>query len=72
VNAYNKAVKEANQSVNTFNQVNTMVNNGRSQVLKDWQDAEKRFADDHMPRYIKRECRPVMGFLIEVFPILSK
>jgi hypothetical protein len=51
VNAYNKAVKEANQSVNTFNQTNTTVNNGRTEVLKNWQEAEKRFADDHMPRY---------------------
>jgi hypothetical protein len=51
VNVYNKAVKEANQSINAFNQTNTMVNNNRTQVLNNWTEAEKRYADDHMPRY---------------------
>jgi hypothetical protein len=51
VNAYNKAVKDINGSVNAFNQLNTKVNNGRTQALNNWQDAEKRFADDHMPHY---------------------
>jgi len=51
VNAYNKAVKDINGSVNAFNQLNTKVNNGRTQALNNWQDAEKRFADEHMPHY---------------------
>jgi hypothetical protein len=51
VDAYNKAVKDINTSVNTFNQVNSKVNSGRTQVLNQWQDAEKRYADDHMPHY---------------------
>jgi hypothetical protein len=51
VNAFNKAVKDVNASINNFNQTNTKVNNGRAQALNDWQDAEKRFADEHMPHY---------------------
>lgn len=51
VDAYNKAVKDVNNSVNSFNQTNAMVNNGRTQVLNNWQDTEKKFADAHMPHY---------------------
>jgi len=51
VNSYNKAVKDINGSVNSFNQLNTKVNNGRTQALNDWQETEKKFADDHMPHY---------------------
>ena len=51
VNAFNKAVKDINASVNSFNQTNTRVNNGRTQALNDWQNEEMKFADDHMPHY---------------------
>jgi len=51
VDAFNKAVKEVNASVGSFNQVNTKVNNGRTQALNDWTEAEKKFAEEHMPRY---------------------
>lgn len=51
VDAYNKLVKEYNASVNKFNQINAKGNNDRKQVQKDWEDADKRFADDHMPYY---------------------
>jgi methyl-accepting chemotaxis protein len=51
VNNFNKAVKEVNASVNTFNQTNNQVNNGRTQALNDWQNTEKKFADEHMPHY---------------------
>jgi len=51
VDAYNKAVKDINNAVNSFNQTNNRVNNGRNQVVKNWEDTEKRFADDHMPHY---------------------
>jgi hypothetical protein len=51
VNAYNKAVKEVNASVGAFNQVNSKVNNGRTQALNGWTEAEKKFAEEHMPRY---------------------
>ncbi|PWT76577.1 MAG: hypothetical protein C5B59_06205 [Bacteroidetes bacterium] len=51
VNDYNKAVKELNNAVNAFNQTNNKVNNNRKQVLNDWDNAEKKFADAHMPYY---------------------
>lgn len=51
VNTFNKAVNDINSSVNAFNQTNTKINNGRSQTLNDWQNADKHFADDHMPHY---------------------
>jgi hypothetical protein len=51
VDAYNKAVKDFNNSVNAFNQTNTKVNNARTQAVNDWNNAEKGFADEHMPHY---------------------
>ncbi|HWK07295.1 MAG TPA: hypothetical protein VNS58_26870 [Puia sp.] len=51
VNNFNKAVKEVNASVSSFNQTNNQINNGRNQVLKSWEGMEKRFADEHMPHY---------------------
>jgi hypothetical protein len=51
VDAYNKAVKDINQSVASFNQVNTRLNNERKQVVDDWENEDKRFADEHMPHY---------------------
>jgi len=51
VDAYNKAVKDVNGAIGAFNQTNTMINNGRTQALNNWQEAEKKFADTHMPHY---------------------
>lgn len=51
VDAFNAAVKEVNSSMNTFNTINTNVNNKRNEVLNDWNAAEKAFADRHMPYY---------------------
>lgn len=51
VDAFNKAVKDINQSVGAFNQLNTRINNDRNQVVNDWQNEDKRFADEHMPHY---------------------
>jgi len=51
VDNYNKTIKDVNGSVNTFNQLNNKVNNGRTQALNNWQETEKKFADDHMPHY---------------------
>ena len=51
VNAYNKAVNDYNASVKTFNQTNQKVNNGRAQIVNDWNDTEKKFNDEHMPHY---------------------
>jgi hypothetical protein len=31
--------------------VATGLNSGRTQALNNWQETEKKFADDHMPHY---------------------
>jgi len=51
VDAYNKAVKDVNASAKAFNQTNQKVNSARTQAINEWNDAEKKFADDHMPHY---------------------
>jgi hypothetical protein len=51
VDAYNKAVKEANADINTFNFTNDKSNNSRNQAIQNWNDAEKSFLDVHMPYY---------------------
>ena len=51
VDGYNKAVKEMNAAVNTSNQTSTDIFNNRAQVLKNWEDTEKSFADTHTPHY---------------------
>ncbi|HLK29138.1 MAG TPA: hypothetical protein VKT28_11215 [Puia sp.] len=51
VDTYNKAVKDINAAVNSFNQNNNRVNKSRTETINNWQDAEKKFADDHMPHY---------------------
>jgi len=44
-------VKDINSAANNYNQVNNNINNNRKQVLQNWDDAEKAFANDHMPHY---------------------
>ena len=51
VDTYNKAVNDMNDSVNTFNQVNAELNNGRNEVIKGWEDTERTFTDAHTPYY---------------------
>jgi hypothetical protein len=51
VDAYNKAVNDINASVKGFNQTNQKVNNSRTQQVNAWNDAEKKFNDEHMPHY---------------------
>ncbi|GGA97194.1 LIC11966 family surface protein [Puia dinghuensis] len=51
VDAYNKAVNDINASVKGFNQTNQKVNAARSQAVNDFNDAERKFADEHMPHY---------------------
>jgi len=51
VDAFNKGVKEINDAVNAFNQINNKVNKERAQALNDWEKTEKEFADAHMPKY---------------------
>src|SRR5262249_598692 len=47
VDAYNKAVNDFNAGVKNFNATNQKVNTGRTQVVNDWNDQEKKFADEH-------------------------
>jgi len=51
VDVYNKAVIDINASAKGFNQTNQKVNTQRNQVVNDWNESEKRFADEHMPHY---------------------
>ena len=51
VDAYNKAVNDFNAGVKAFNQTNQKVNAGRSQAVNDFNEAERKFADEHMPHY---------------------
>jgi len=51
VDAYNKAVNDINASVKAFNQTNQKVNTARTQMINDWNETERKFADEHMPHY---------------------
>jgi hypothetical protein len=49
VDAYNKAVNDYNASINQYNQLNANINNQRSQVVDNWNNADKQFLDAHTP-----------------------
>ena len=51
VDAYNKAVNDINASVKAFNQTNQKVNSARTQMINEWNETERKFADEHMPHY---------------------
>jgi hypothetical protein len=51
VDAYNAGVKEINNASNLFNQLNNNANNSRTQLLQAFEEAQKAFADAHMPFY---------------------
>jgi hypothetical protein len=51
VDQYNKAVKDINGSVNSFNQLNQELNKSRQQVVQNWENTEKTFRDEVMPYY---------------------
>ena len=51
VDAYNKAVADINAAVKSFNQTNQKVNGARTAAVNDFNDIEKKFADEHMPHY---------------------
>jgi hypothetical protein len=51
VDAYNKTVKDINNSANAFNQINAKLNSGRTQTVNEWASTEKSFTDQHMPHY---------------------
>jgi len=51
VDAYNSAVKDLNNSMNSFNELVKNTNDRRNEVLNDWNNSEKTFSDSHMPYY---------------------
>ena len=51
VDQYNKAVKDINTSVNSFNQLNQELNKRRQEVVENWEKAEKEFRDELIPYY---------------------
>jgi hypothetical protein len=51
VDAYNKAVNDFNAGVKAFNQTNQKVNGGRGVAVNDFNESERKFADEHMPHY---------------------
>lgn len=51
IDAYNKSVADINNATDSFNKTNAGINNARTQVLRNWNQAEKTFVDHHMPHY---------------------
>ena len=51
VDQYNKAVKDINSSVNSFNQLNQELNRRRQETVENWEKAEKEFRDELIPYY---------------------
>jgi ribosomal 50S subunit-associated protein YjgA (DUF615 family) len=49
IDAYNKAVNDINAAGNAYNKMNNEINKERDQVINGWNDAVKKFMDDHMP-----------------------
>jgi hypothetical protein len=51
VDAYNKAVKDLNDSVNAFNNTNNQLNQQRKELTDDWNKGENTFFNENMPKY---------------------
>lgn len=51
VDQYNKAVKDINASVNSFNQLNQDLNKRRQEAVENWEKSEKEFRDELIPYY---------------------
>jgi hypothetical protein len=51
VDQYNRAVKDINEGVNNFNQLNQELNKSRQEVVQNWENTEKTFRDEVMPYY---------------------
>ena len=51
VDAYNEGVKEINNATNTFNNINKKTDSERTDAENKWNNADKAFADAHMPYY---------------------
>lgn len=53
VEAFNASVKEINNASNTFNSVTQNINKDRTDVINNWNEAERKFRDDHTPYFKK-------------------
>jgi len=53
VDNFNKGVKEVNEAMNKYNQVNNKSNDTRKQAVNGFNNAQKQFADAHMPYFKK-------------------
>ena len=51
VDAFNEGVKEINKATATYNATNKKIDGERNDAANKWNDAEKSFADTHMPYY---------------------
>jgi len=51
VDQFNKAVKDINASVNSFNQLNQDLNKRRQEVVENWEKGEKAFRDELITYY---------------------
>ena len=51
VAAFNKSVDEMNNASAAFNAVNKNINDTRTSLLDNWNEAQKNFTDSHMPYY---------------------
>jgi len=51
VDTFNKAVADMNAGGNSFNQLNTDLNNSRNELMNNWMNTEKQFLDAHTPFY---------------------
>jgi hypothetical protein len=51
VDAFNASGKEMNKATDTYNDINKKMNSERTDFETKWNDAEKTFADNHMPYY---------------------
>ncbi len=51
VDAFNDGVKEINKATDTYNATNKKMDSERTDAENKWNDAEKSFADTHMPYY---------------------
>lgn len=48
---YNAAVKEVNESVNTYNKTTTDLNNTRNKLINEWNNTVESFMSKHIPRH---------------------
>lgn len=54
VDAYNDAVKAMNNSVNKANATNNFLNENRTNLFNNWNEAIQSYFDDQMPVYKRR------------------